>query len=192
MVMGAENKIGSIDKGVAVFGHNNEVDWETNHATNGGALIHGIENKVYGSNYSLFGGRNNEGRMLEGIVEGSSNKFIESLGSLICGCGLNSANVRLSVLTGNHSKFNNINDSIFNTHDSEIGDSYNSLVLGKEFYVPSNITNSLFLGEKNKFNETIDNNYLGKTYTKVDIYFNEPNITLFEKGITPHIWTLGE
>jgi hypothetical protein len=98
----------------------------------------------------------------------------------------------LSVLTGDNSKFNNINDSIFNTYDSEIGDSYSSLVLGKEFYVPSNITNSLFLGEKNKFNETIDNNYLGKTYTKVDIYFNEPNITLFEKGITPYIWTLGE
>jgi hypothetical protein len=94
MVMGAENKVGSIESGVAVFGHNNEVDWETGDTTIGGALIHGIENKVYHSNYSLFGGFGNEGCMLEGIVEGSSNKFIESLGSLICGCGLNSANVR--------------------------------------------------------------------------------------------------
>jgi hypothetical protein len=63
MVMGAENKVGSIGKGVAVFGENNEVDWNTCSATNNGALIHGAYNKVHSSHNSLFGGTDNEGCM---------------------------------------------------------------------------------------------------------------------------------
>ena len=38
----------------------------------------------------------------------------------------------------------------------------------------------------------VKNNYLGTTFTRIDLYYTEPRITLYHKKDTPVTWTLGE
>ena len=187
-IIGSNNKMQG-GSATIILGKRNEDNGSLN-----GAVITGCDNLTKNCYSSLIYGLENNFNACQDGFYGGDNIKINGNGKsdIVGGTQLTFNNTGHSIICGWNSKAESIDHSIFECINSTLGKTYSSLILGKNLYHTEKIFNSLILGEEDKFLKPVKNNYLGTTFTRIDLYYTEPRITLYHKKDTPVTWTLGE